>query len=155
MTLFKKISFDALSIPVSGEVWWSMVGHLFQNYVTTIRAVFSHVYLQSFLLHDIRAFFCHVYLRFIPRYMTIFLQTRIYMRTKKSIYTRFKQACGIWVTESRRRQEMKMIFRHKAFKLQGTNIDLRFLCSIFILNFKFISVPRGSNIILCPFSYVR
>ena len=28
-----------------------------------IRAVFSHVYLQSFLPHDIRAFFCHVYLR--------------------------------------------------------------------------------------------
>ena len=58
-----------------------------------IRAVFSHVYLQSFLLHDIRAFFCHVYLRsfllcgvFIPKYMTIFLQTRIYMRTKKPIY---------------------------------------------------------------------
>ena len=52
--------------------------------------VFSHVYLQSFLLHDIRASFRHVYLRsfllcgvFIPKYMTIFLQTRIYMRTKK------------------------------------------------------------------------
>ena len=68
-----------------------------------IRAVFSHVYLQSFLLHDIRAFFCHVYLRsfllcgvFIPKYMTIFLQTRIYMRTKKPIYMRYKQAYGIW-----------------------------------------------------------
>ena len=61
-----------------------------------IRAVFSHIYLQSFLLHDIRAFFCHVYLRFIPKYMTIFLQTRIYMRTKKPIYMRYKQACGIW-----------------------------------------------------------
>ena len=62
-----------------------------------IRAVFSHVYLQSFLLHDIRAFFCHVYLRFIPKYMTIFLQTRIYMRTKKPIYMCYKQACGICV----------------------------------------------------------
>ena len=68
-----------------------------------IPAVLSHVYLQSFLLHDIRAFFCHVYLRssllcgvFIPKYMTIFLQTRIYMRTKKPIYMRYKQACGIW-----------------------------------------------------------
>ena len=61
-----------------------------------MRAVFSHVYLQSFLLHDIRAFFCHVYVRFIPKYMTIFLQTRIYMRTKKPIYMRYKQACGIW-----------------------------------------------------------
>ena len=39
--------------------------------------------------------FCHVYLRFIPKYMTIFLQTRIYMRTKKPIYMRYKQACGI------------------------------------------------------------
>ena len=61
-----------------------------------IRAVFSHVYLQSFLLHDIRAFFCHVYVCFIPKYMTIFLQTRIYMRTKNPIYMRYKQACGIW-----------------------------------------------------------
>ena len=40
--------------------------------------------------------FCHVYLRFISKYMTIFLQTRIYMRTKKPIYMRYKQACGIW-----------------------------------------------------------
>ena len=74
-----------------------MVGHLFQNYDTI------YVYFQPFLLHDIRAFFCHVYLRsfllcgvFIPKYMTIFLQTRIYMRTKKPIYMRYKQACGIW-----------------------------------------------------------
>ena len=41
--------------------------------------------------------FCHVYLRFIPKDMIIFLQTRIYMRTKKPIYTRYKQGCGIWV----------------------------------------------------------
>ena len=73
-----------------------MVGHLFQNYDTIYVRFFSHVYLQSFLLHDIRAFFCHVYLRFIPKYMTIFLQTRIYIRTKKSIKMRYKQACGIW-----------------------------------------------------------
>ena len=73
----------------------SMVGHLFHNY-GTIYVRFSPLYLQSFLLHDIRAFFCHVYLRFIPKYMTIFLQTRIYMRTKKPIYMRYKQACGIW-----------------------------------------------------------
>ena len=61
-----------------------------------IRAVFSRVYLQSFLLHDIRAFVCHLYVRFIPKYMTIFLQTHIYMRTKNPIYMRYKQACGIW-----------------------------------------------------------
>ena len=56
-----------------------------------IRAVFSHVYLRSFLL---RGFF-------IPKYTTIFLQTRIYMRTKKPIYMRYKQACVYRVTESR------------------------------------------------------
>ena len=37
-----------------------------------------------------------IYVRFIPKYMTIFLQTRIYMRTKNPIYMRYKQACGIW-----------------------------------------------------------
>ena len=42
-----------------------MVGHLFQNYNT--------IYVR---------FFCLVYLRFIPKYITIFSQTRIYMRTK-------------------------------------------------------------------------
>ena len=71
-----------------------------------IPEVFSHAYLQSFLLHDIRAFFCHVYfvlscfVGFLFPNMTIFLQTRIlmriFMRTKKSIYLRYKQACGIW-----------------------------------------------------------
>ena len=93
------------------------------------------LYLQSFLLHDIRALFCHVYLRsfllcgvFIPKCMTIFLQTRIYMRHIKAhiysfsspeplglicnrkrralgtrmIYIRYKQACVYGVTESRR-----------------------------------------------------
>ena len=39
---------------------------------------------------------------FIPKYMTIFLQTRIYMRTKKPICIRYKQACVYGVTESRR-----------------------------------------------------
>ena len=50
----------------------------------------------SKLWHDISTFFCHVYVRFISKYMTIFLQTRIYMRTKNPIYMRCKQACGIW-----------------------------------------------------------
>ena len=58
----------------------------------TIYAFFCHVYLCSFLL-------CRV---FIPKYMTIFLQTCIYVRTKKPIYTRFKQACVYGVTESHR-----------------------------------------------------
>ena len=62
-----------------------------------LRAVFSNVYLQSFPLHDIRAVFCHVYLRsflLCGVYMTIFLQTRIYMR--------YKQAGVYGATESRR-----------------------------------------------------
>ena len=46
---------------------------------------FSHVYLQSFLLHDIRAFFCHVYLRFIPKYMTTFLQTSTYTAISRKV----------------------------------------------------------------------
>ena len=68
---------------------------LLYNYNYNYTCGFSHVYLQSFLLHDIRAFLCHVYLRsfllcgvFIPKYMTIFLQTRIYVSTKKPIYMR-------------------------------------------------------------------
>ena len=32
------------------------------------------------------------------------------------------------VAASRRREEMKMFFRHKTLKPQGMNIDLRFLC---------------------------
>ena len=51
-----------------------------------VRAVFSHVYLRSFLL-------CGV---FIPEYTFIFLQTRIYMRTKKGhIYGLQTNMC-IW-----------------------------------------------------------
>ena len=58
------------------------------------------------------AFFCHVYLRsfllcgvFIPKFMTIFLQTRMYVPTKKSIYMRYKQPCGrIRGTESYRQK---------------------------------------------------
>ena len=37
--------------------------------------------------------FCHVYMRFSPKYMTIFLETRIYLHTKKPIYMPYKQTC--------------------------------------------------------------
>ena len=63
----KKTEDQAANLPWMND----MVGHLFQNYDT-------------------------IYVRFIPKYMTIFLQTRIYMRTKNPIYMRYKQACGIW-----------------------------------------------------------
>ena len=86
---------------------WSAICFKIMTRYTPIRAVFSHVYLQPFLVHDIRAFFCYLYLRsfplcgvFIPKYMTIFLQTRIYIRTKKFIHMRYKQACVYGVTES-------------------------------------------------------
>ena len=60
-----------------------MVGHLFQNY-HTIYVGFFPTYTCNHSCYKINVcFFCHVYLRFIPKYMTIFLQTRIYMRTKK------------------------------------------------------------------------
>ena len=82
-----------------------------RNRVKTVRLDGFHsdvIYGRPFvskLWHDIRAVFptytcnhsCYaIYVRFIPKYMTIFLQTRIYMRTKKPIYMRYKQACGIW-----------------------------------------------------------
>ena len=64
---------------------------------------FAHVYLQSFLLHDIRVFFWHVYLHsflfygvFSPKYMTIFLQTRIYMCSKKANIYALQTSMCIW-----------------------------------------------------------
>ena len=64
-----------------------------------VRAVFSHVYLQSFLLHDIRAFFCHVYLRsfllcgiFIRKYNYDHFLTNVHIYGhKKSPYTAFSR----------------------------------------------------------------
>ena len=64
----------------------------------------------SKLSHDIHAFFCHVYVFsfllcgvFIPKYMTFFLQTRIYMRRKKPIY-----ALQYGATESRRIRDTEL-----------------------------------------------
>ena len=45
--------------------------------------------------------------------MTIFLQTRIHMRTKKSIYMRYKQACVQGVTESRRMKGTELYRQQK------------------------------------------
>ena len=85
-----------------------MVGHLFQK-----------------MWHDMRAFFCHVYLRsfmhwgvFIPKYMTIFLQTYIYMRKKKLIYMRYKQACVCVVTESWRIRDTELYRQQKPLHVQ-------------------------------------
>ena len=72
-----------------------MVGHLFQNYDTTYVRFFPTYTCNNSCYTIYVRFFCHVYLRsfllcgvFIPKYMTIFLQTRIYVRTKKPIYMR-------------------------------------------------------------------
>ena len=59
-----------------------------------IRAVFSHVYLQSFLLHDIRAFFV-TYTCFLFPSIWPFSYKRAYICAPKSPYMRYKQACGI------------------------------------------------------------
>ena len=76
------------------DVHIRMVGHLFQNYDTIYVRFFPRI-LAIIPATRYTCVFCHVYLRFIPKYMTIFLQTRIYMRTKKPIYMCYKQACGI------------------------------------------------------------
>ena len=96
-----------------------MVAHLFQNYDTIypytcgffprILATIPGTRYTCVFLPLILAFFpgllCGL---FISKYMTIFLQTRIYMRRKKSIHMRYKQAGVYGVTESRhiRRTEL-------------------------------------------------
>ena len=85
---------------------------------------FSHVYLQSVLLHDIRALFCHVYLR-------SFLQTRIYMRTKKPVYMRYKQECGIWGQRNSSNKRYRIIPSAKnPFMYDGADKKLQFESSM-------------------------
>ena len=92
----------------------------------------------SKLCHDIRAFFCHVYLRsfplcgvFIPKYMTIFLQTRIYMRTKKVHIYALQTSMCIWVTESRRIRGTEL---YRQQKTPSCTIELK---SNFQFHFQF------------------
>ena len=77
--------------------------------VTRYTCVFSHVYLQSFLLHDIRAFFLPRILAFFPALWGLYSQVQDHFLTnahiyaqKKPIYMCYKQACENGVTESRR-----------------------------------------------------
>ena len=90
----------------------AMVRHLFQNYDTIYVRFFPRI-LAIIPATRYTCVFCHVYLRFIPKYMTIFLQTRIYMRTKKPIYMRYKQACVYGVTESRRMRDTELYRQQK------------------------------------------
>ena len=71
----------------------STVGHLFKNYDTIyVRfsprtlAIIPATRYTCVYLRRILAFFPALWV-FIPKYMAIFLQTRIYMRTKKLIYS--------------------------------------------------------------------
>ena len=74
----ERAKFVASQFPTRSLGWLVNYGRRFVSKLGhDIRAVFSHGYLQSFLLHDIHGFFCHVYLRsfllcgvFIPKYMT-------------------------------------------------------------------------------------
>ena len=69
-----------------------MVGHLFQNYDT--------IYVRFFPTYTCNHSCYTIYVLFLPRILAFFpalwVQTRIYMRTKKFIYMRYKQAGGIW-----------------------------------------------------------
>ena len=129
----------------------------------------------SKLWHDIRAlfptytcnhscytiyvrFFCHVYLRsfllcgvFIPKYMTIFLQTRIYMRTKKVHIYALQTSMCIWVIESRR------IRGTESYRQQKTPSGTIELKSNFSWNQAWPQWPRynfeqGLVLIHCPHS---
>ena len=93
---------------------------------TRYTCVFCLVYFRSFLL-------CGV---FIPKYMTIFLQTRIYMRTKKLIYMRYKQACVYGVKESR------LIRGTELYCQQKTPSCTMELQSNFSLNQAWLQWPR-------------
>ena len=73
-----------------------MVGHLFQNYDTIdIRAVFFPRILAIIPATRYTWVLVPRILAFFP---ALWVQTRIYiyMRTKKSLFMRYKQACGIW-----------------------------------------------------------
>ena len=104
-----------------------MVDRLFQNCTTIYVRFFCHVYLRSFLL-------CGV---FIPKYMTIFLQTPIYMRTKKPMYMRYKQACVYGVIESCRIRDTELYRQQK--KKHSCTMELK---SNFSLNQPWPQRPR-------------
>ena len=71
--------------------------------------------------------------------MTIFLQTRIYMRTKKPIYMRYKQACVYGVTESRHITDTEL---YRQQKTPSCTMELK---SNFSLNSAWPQWPRLSR----------
>ena len=113
-----------------------MVGHLFQNYDTIYVQVFSYVYLQTSLLHDIRAFSCHVYLRFIPKYMTIFLQ-RAYICAQKCPYICVTNKHVVYAVAESRRIRGTELYRQQ--KTPSCTMELK---SNFSLNQAWPQCPR-------------
>ena len=97
--------------------------------------------------------FSHVYLCtcvFIPKYMTIFLQTRIYMRTKKKAIYIYKQACVCGVTESRR-------IRGTELYRQQNPLHVRWSCKVTSHWIKHgrngrVNFGQGLVLIHCPHS---
>ena len=71
----KKMENQAANLPWMND----MVGHLFQNYDTIYVQFFPHVYLQSFLLHNLRTFYSQVYDHFLTN-------VHIYAHKKFHIY---------------------------------------------------------------------
>ena len=84
--------------------------------------------------------FCHVYLGFIPKYTTIFLQTRIYMRTKKPIYMRHKLVTNkhvVYAVAESRRIRGTELYRQQ--KTPSCTMELK---SNFSLNQAWPQCPR-------------
>ena len=89
---------------------FGMVGHLFKKLWHDIRAVFSHVHLQSFLLAKKPARISCTYTCVLSCFVGFLFQSiwpssykRAYIcAPKKFIHMRYKKACVYWVTESRR-----------------------------------------------------
>ena len=128
--------------------WWHDIRALFPTYTcnhscyTIYVRFFCHVYLRSFLL-------CGV---FIPKYMAIFLQTRIYMRTKKVHIYALQTSMCIWVTESRR---IRGTESYRQQKIPSCTIELK---SNFSWNQAWPQWPsynfeQGLVLIHCPHSW--
>ena len=83
---------------------------------------------------------------FIPKYMTIILQMRIYMRAKKPRYMRYKQAYGIW---GHRKSSYK---RHQINTVCKKTLHVRWswkVTSVWICNGR-VNFEQGLVLIYCP-----
>ena len=112
-----------------------------------IRAVFSHVYLQSFLLHDIRAFFCHVYLRsfLLCGYKRAYIcaQKRPYICvTNKHVVYGVTESCRIRGTELCRQQKPL----HLRWSWKVTSVWINHVCN------GRVNFEQGLVLIHCPHS---